>query len=265
MSAMSHGELRELASAYVLDALDRDDRARFEAHLAGCAECQAEVRSFRPVVDALACVMDAREPSPDLRARVIGAAVRQEMRATPASAGAPRSRSRVLIPWVLATAATIALAALTPYTLQLRNRTRELAAAVRDLTARLGDTDRQLVAVRDEVSLLSAPDVKRVDLRGGPTAPQTTGRAYLSRSRGVYFIASNLAALPADRAYQLWYVTPAGPVSASVFRPDAGGGAELIAAVPAGMQDPNLLAVTVEPAGGSLQPTSTPFLVGTVN
>ena len=41
-----------------------------------------------------------------------------------------------------------------------------------DLTARLADTDRQLVAVRGEVSLLTDPDVKRVDLRGQPTAPQ---------------------------------------------------------------------------------------------
>src|SRR5262245_47662662 len=125
---MSHEELREQASAYVLDALDRDDRQRFEAHLAGCAECQAEVRSFRPVADALARIVDSREPSPDLRARIVGGITRRETLTTPASTDVPRSRASTVVPWALAIAATIALAALTPYTVQLRDRTRELVA-----------------------------------------------------------------------------------------------------------------------------------------
>jgi anti-sigma-K factor RskA len=271
MSATDHEELREQASAYVLDALDSDERMRFEAHLSGCAECQAEVRSFRPVAAALARTVDAREPSSDLRARIIGGATRPETRAatrtTPAAVTAPRSRSGALIPWLLAAAAAIALAALTPYTVQLRNRTRQLVAVVRDLSDRLASSDRQLLVARNNVSLLTAPDVRRVDLRGQASAPQAAARAYFSRSRGVYFVASDLPSIPSDRAYQLWFVLPGGasPVSASVFGPNAGGGAELIAAVPASMADPNVLAVTVEPAGGSLQPTTTPFLVGTVN
>jgi anti-sigma-K factor RskA len=263
---MSHDE-RELASAYVLDALDAADRERFEAHLAGCAECQAEVRSFRPVVDALARMADAGQPSPELRARVLDTrgvrVVRPHVLPGP---GASRAfRPAIVVPWFLATAAALALAVLTPYTVQLRNRTRQLAVAVRDLTARLAETDRQLVAVRNDVSLLASPDVKRVDLRGQGAVPQAAARAYFSRSRGVYFIATDLPPVSTDRAYQLWFVTPGGPVNAQVFTPDGRGGAELIAAVPPGMPDPTVLAVTLEPAGGSTQPTTVPFLVGTVN
>ena len=263
---MNHDE-RELASAYVLDALDAGDRERFEAHLPGCAECQAEVRSFRPVVDALARVADARRPSPELRARVLDArgARAAQPRVLPGPGASRAVRPAIVVPWFLATAAALALAVLTPYTAQLRNRTRELAAAVRDLTARLAEGDRQLVAVRNEVSLLAAPDVKRVDLRGQGAVPQAAARAYFSRSRGVYFVASDLPAISSDRAYQLWFVTPGGPVNAQVFIPDGRGGAELIAAVPPGMPDPTVLAVTLEPAGGSPQPTTVPFLVGTVN
>ena len=253
---MSHGELRELASAYALGALDPGDRERFEAHLAGCAECQAEVRSFRPVVDALAHTVDSQQPSAQLRARVLSVG---------STRPAKGSRAATVLPWFLATAAAIALAALTPYTVQLRNRTRELAAAVRDLSARLADTDRQLVAARVEVSLLAAPDVRRVDLRGQSAAPQAGARAYYSRSRGVYFVASDLPQVPSDKAYQLWFVTPSGPVSVSVFRPDDRGRAELIADVPPGMPDPNVLAVTLEPAGGVPAPTGSMYLVGPVN
>jgi len=261
---MSHEELRELTSAYALGALDPGDRERFEAHLASCAECQAEVRSFRPVMDALARTIDSRQPSPQLRARVVDDTGPRESRVQD-SRPAQAFRPATVIPWFLATAAAIALAALTPYTVELRNRTRELAGVVRDLSARLAETDRQLVAARNEVSLLAAPDVRRVDLRGQSAAPQAVARAYLSRSRGVYFVASDLPQVPSDKAYQLWFVTPSGPVSASVFRPDDRGRAEIIADVPPGMPNPNAHAVTLEPAGGVPAPTGSMYLVGPLN
>jgi hypothetical protein len=40
-------------AAYVLGALDEDDRRAFEAHLPTCAECQARVAQLRPTADLL--------------------------------------------------------------------------------------------------------------------------------------------------------------------------------------------------------------------
>lgn len=40
-------------AAYVLDALEPDERAAFEAHLATCAACRDRVRELRPVPDLL--------------------------------------------------------------------------------------------------------------------------------------------------------------------------------------------------------------------
>lgn len=255
---MTHEELREMAGAYVLGALDPGDRAAFEAHLPDCAACQADVRAFAPVVDALAQTAPDRQPSAALRDRVVGLEPHH-------AGGIQFQRDHIqanVLPWFLAAAAVIGLAMLTPYTLQLRNQTQQLAAAVRDLTARLGETDRQLMVARGEVSLLAAPDVKRVDLRGQAAAPQAGARAYWSRSRGVYFVASDLPPVPSGKDYQLWFVTPAGPVSASVFKPDDRGRAELIGQVPPGMGEPNAMAVTLEPAGGVPSPTGAMYLVG---
>jgi anti-sigma factor RsiW len=53
MMAIDHDALREASGLYVLGALAGDDRAAFEAHLAGCPECTAEVRALRDVADAL--------------------------------------------------------------------------------------------------------------------------------------------------------------------------------------------------------------------
>jgi hypothetical protein len=56
--------------AYVLGALDPDDLAEYEAHLAGCAECRANVEGLRPTVGVLANARVAgftgsTEPVPD--------------------------------------------------------------------------------------------------------------------------------------------------------------------------------------------------------
>src|SRR6266567_8035716 len=141
---MTHEELREQAGAFVLGALDPADREQFEVHLTGCLECRADIRSLDRVTEALAYAAPSREPSPQLRTRIVRGID---------SGRRPPFASRAVVPWVLAVAASAALVIVTPYTLQLRGETRRLASTVRNLTARLDDRDRQLVAVRSEVSL----------------------------------------------------------------------------------------------------------------
>ena len=62
-------EVHALSGAYAVDALDDLERARFEAHLRECAECQAEVDSLREAAASLA--LDAVEPPEQLRAEVL--------------------------------------------------------------------------------------------------------------------------------------------------------------------------------------------------
>jgi anti-sigma factor ChrR (cupin superfamily) len=65
-------EMRELAAAYALGALDDEERARFEAHLAeGCADCEAEVRAGRETADALARLAPAVQPPRRLHAALL--------------------------------------------------------------------------------------------------------------------------------------------------------------------------------------------------
>ncbi|HEY5822203.1 MAG TPA: zf-HC2 domain-containing protein [Propionibacteriaceae bacterium] len=53
MNAEDHREVREMLGAFVLDQLGETDRTLVRDHLAGCAECRAEVESLRPVATAL--------------------------------------------------------------------------------------------------------------------------------------------------------------------------------------------------------------------
>jgi anti-sigma factor RsiW len=68
-----------LAGAYALNAVDERERTEFEAHLAGCPLCGADVPAFREVLARYAATT-ASAPPADLVARAIAEAhgVRQE-------------------------------------------------------------------------------------------------------------------------------------------------------------------------------------------
>ena len=65
-------ELHTLVGLYVVDALDDEERSRFEAHLADCAACSDEVAEFRATTGRLSGLM-AENPPPALRADDHGA------------------------------------------------------------------------------------------------------------------------------------------------------------------------------------------------
>jgi anti-sigma-K factor RskA len=112
-------DIHALSGAYALDALDDVERAQFARHLATCAECRAEVRSFSETAAHLAAIEDESPPA-NLRARVLGdiATVRpfppEASAADAAPAGAPSAvspRRRALPALVAAAVALILLAA----------------------------------------------------------------------------------------------------------------------------------------------------------
>jgi anti-sigma-K factor RskA len=121
---------------------------------------------------------------------------------------------------------------------------------------------RSAAGAESRVAVISAPDVLQVSLAGQPPAPGAVGRAFWSRSRGLVFAAASLPPLPADRTYQLWYLTSGAPVSAGLFRPDASGRAVVTVDPPPGGVAPTGLAVSNEPAAGVPAPTGPIYLAG---
>jgi anti-sigma-K factor RskA len=252
-----HDQLAEQAPAYVLGALTPAERRAFEAHLAGCAVCAAEVRSLTPVAAALAHAAPEASPAAPVRARLLNAV------------SAPPSRS---MSW-LAVAASMALAvALGGYAAQLRGRVSGLESRLRDATLRAEAGERQMADVRrtasdaqSSLAVLIAPDLARIDLAGQAAAPNATARAFWSRSRGLVFTASNLPPPPPGRAYQLWVLTrqPA-PISAGMLTPDASGRVNARFDTPLDLPAPVAMAVTLEPEGGVPAPTGDKYLVGAV-
>ena len=70
-------ETRELASLYALGALDGQEQAAFEAHLAeGCGACRAEVAGLAGVAALLGLAVEPVAPPPALRQRLLARAGR---------------------------------------------------------------------------------------------------------------------------------------------------------------------------------------------
>jgi anti-sigma-K factor RskA len=63
--------VHEPAAAFALDALDRDEAAEFEQHLAICPDCEDELARLRVAAVALAFAIDQPVPRPELRLRVL--------------------------------------------------------------------------------------------------------------------------------------------------------------------------------------------------
>src|SRR6266513_3083139 len=70
----------DLLAAYALDALDDDERERFERHLLDCEECSEQLALLREPVAALAYAAEGPVPRNELRDRIIEGA-RAEPRA----------------------------------------------------------------------------------------------------------------------------------------------------------------------------------------
>jgi anti-sigma-K factor RskA len=235
-----------LAGAYALDALDEGERRLFEAHLETCDECRAEVAELTATAAYLG-VASAVPPPPALRHQVLAEIART--RQLPPQRGTGRGR-RGVPRWtvnVLAVAATVlAVLAISLGVLawQSMQRADDLAA----------EADRLAAEAQRLTAVLAAPDARNAaaDVEGGGQASVVA-----SETRGeVVLITDDLPELSPDQTYQLWLIAPDEITSAGVVDvPDSGDVTYLTAGDLGGV---TTIALSVEPLGGSEQPTTTP-------
>jgi anti-sigma-K factor RskA len=242
-------DMHTLAGAYVLDAITDEERSRFAAHLADCAGCRDEVDELREAASRLGTAHAVR-PRPPLREQAIRAAcntgqlapVIAENEHRSHAGGAARAR-RVPRRPVLLTAAAAAVV---------------VAAAIGIVTHYADMQARQPPqGARTVDAVFSAPDavMRTAPVSGGGMAIVVTSR----RDHMAVFIAHGLRALPHAMRYELWLMGPRGERPAgmlSVHRKDMAGPA-LITKIAAG----DVVALTVEPASGSMHPTSAPLVL----
>lgn len=257
------GDLHSLAAPYALDALESAERARFEQHLANCPRCAAEVRVLAE--DAVRLAWSTAAPAPHaLRDRVMAAVRNTPQDPAPAPVAGAGSQERTSSPRPPLRGGDdgpvrqAGRRRRTPLFAPFATATAAAALVVAALFAVQADqTQNRLTAERDRAReiahVLSAPDAlanSGLDARGG-----TIGVVASASERSAVVTLGGYDDPPDGRVRQLWLMRPgAQPLSLGVFEGD----------VPLVASDLDTsstsLAVTVEPDGGSSQPTTQPVV-----
>jgi anti-sigma-K factor RskA len=114
---------------------------------------------------------------------------------------------------------------------------------------------------KQKVDEIVSPTTKVVAM-DGEASPQANAKVIFdTKAKQLVLYIFDLPAPPSDKDYQLWYVTKDAKISAAVFRTDEAGRTVLKLTLPANaLSGLAATAITLEPKGGSIQPTSKIYL-----
>jgi anti-sigma-K factor RskA len=224
-------DIHHLTGAYALDAVDDVERARFEQHLAECEDCRAEVASLREAASLLA-ETTAVAPPPSLRDSVLSG-ISQVRPLPPVVQRTPVVQRR----WfpLLVAAAVVAILGVG-------------AALWQPWTP---SQDSSLTAAEQ---VLEAGDARSVAVDLGDA-----GKATVTRSESVgkaVITTEDMAPAPAGKVFELWLQDDQGAMIPAGLMPPGEDNQVVLEGDAAAA---TAVGITVEPEGGSPEPTSDPI------
>lgn len=225
----AHDEYVDDLALLALGALPAEEARRVRAHMAQCEACTAEYVRLREAADVLPLagpLPDAAAPSAALKERVMAGIEPQNV--VPLE---QRRRSGfVTPPYVLAAACLIAAIIMGALYAQVSRRAADQSAVIADITS---------------------PAAQHYKVAGGQV---------LRSGERVYIAMRSAPPLPAGKVYQAWTL-PQGSkrMAPSVTFVPLNG--RVLLRLPVNARQIAAVAVSVEPAGGSAQPTSKPVFV----
>jgi len=269
-------QLHLLTGAYALNAVNDIDRAAFEKHALDDPQTREEARELSETAALLAYAVEPETPPAHLKADVMAAirntrqlpasAVSRDVPQT-LSASRPQSRTR---PGNRTTARTRPGGR--PHLTALRG----LAAAAAVLLIVAGgvggwaighnsgqNSAAEKVAAIDHqqqavAAIVTASDAKLATSKL-PDGAVVTVASSASLDKAAVLV-HGIPQLPADKTYEMWFISAAGAVPAGLMSPPAQG-APGVLVLDRPIDGATHVGITVEPAGGSAQPTTTPILV----
>jgi anti-sigma-K factor RskA len=234
-------ELHALTGGYALDALEPAELASFEHHLDRCGACATEVRGLRETAAQLGIAVSMQPPA-RLEEQVLAATYRtRQLPPLPAMHSRP-AQLRIPLPRLPVAVAAVSAAAAIVLGFFLISTSQQLS------TAQAGN--RAIAAV------LGAPDARLASMRTGDGATVTVIASDAQHDAVV--ATAGMLPLPGARVYQAWVMDAAGARSAGLLQFAADGGTVPILA--AGLQPGDKIGITIEPAGGTTRPTTTPLV-----
>lgn len=236
MTRDEHSLLRENIPAYALGALDVEEITALESHLQTCEACRAELTQYRRVSDDLMAALPPKAPPAALRKRL--------QSQLPSAQQKTRRRFAWSFGRLAMGGAFVLLLLFNLFSfLQMREVQRQQATLLQ-----------QLKTNQFALSMLAYPETQAFPISG----TNLSGSVLLDRDRNtVALVMWHLPELSDDQTYQAWLIEPDGDrVSAGTFLPQ-NTSAYTTQPIYAkqNISDFIGIGVTIEPAGGSEQPT----------
>jgi anti-sigma-K factor RskA len=231
----------ELLALYALGGMESGEAQRIEAHLAECAACRNEAEANRALVGLIAQSAPVQGPRDEVRTRIM-----QRIGARPPH----RERRAISLrpAWVFAALNMAVVVALLGWNFYLNGQ--------------LNTLRRQLGKQEQYVSVLLSTTKREIVLTAQDNDPANRARAYIDpETRSMVLVIDHLPPIGPDQTYQLWLITEAGPQPSILLDVNDRGWGMTTVKVPEAQANFNAVGVSLEPAGGSEQPTEV-VLVG---
>jgi len=252
-------QLEVLLPAYVLGATDADETRLVETLLRRCPDYAADLRDFAALAEGLVYSAPAMLPPAALHDQIMAAAratspqAEPTLRALPRPGSTPVSRPSRITP-IIAAVSSIAAALLLVGNLFWISQLN---------AARITEQEvRALIAQRDDalVTLTGGGELQRAQLVSTDDNAPFANVLYASNFRTGIIIGENLPALRAGQTFQLWLIdADSAPISMGVFQPDDDNTAVYVFEAQSPVGDFDVIGVSIEPEGGSPQPTMNPI------
>jgi anti-sigma-K factor RskA len=261
MSPKPSNELGPDSGAYVLHALSDAENARFEAALADSEDARAEVTELADTAVELGLSVAPVDPPADLRGRILDKiATTPQLDAVPAplhavSDLAPTTHERSLV---------------RPSEERARRRwytqpITTLIAAAAAVALIFGGGIGVNAVIQGQQASATASQITRIqaaaDYQRATVVVSTGGTATLiwagSLKRSA-IVVQGLDKLPGGKVYELWYLDKKGATAAGTF---VASGSTQSVMLTGDMKAGDNVGVTIEPAGGSKTPTTTPIAI----
>ncbi len=233
-----NADVHALTGAYALDAVSDDERLVFERHLEDCDACRQEVAELRETATRLGAAV-ATTPPPRLKSSVM-ARIRDVRQLPPEAPVLPLRRPGS--PWALRLSAAAAAVLLV------------VSGVLGVLLVRAERANQNV----DAQAAAIAEIVRAGDAQVAHQGDASTGRmtALMSQSADkMLLLADDLPAAPAGHDYQAWTIGPRVR-SAGLLLPASGKASLEVTGIDSAQQ----VGITIEPAGGSDQPTTNPIM-----
>jgi anti-sigma-K factor RskA len=252
MSEMNNERFEDLKDAYVLGALPEEERLSFDDYLTAHPERQAEIDELGAVAGLLAFYPQEQEPSPELRSRVMEVV---EAEAEPRRVSGRSTFGRVgdflSIRNLALGAAALLVIGLLSWNVMLQGQVEDLRGQVEDAQGQVQDLQAQVEEAQEQQN-------PTIELEGS-WADQGANAQVLSINKNqAILVAKDMPFVPEDQTCEIWVISNDVPKPSGLFQPDPNMTA---APITNSITNADVIAVTVEPAGGSEQPTSDPVLL----